>query len=337
MTVVLKQFAFQGSLDGPHLLITGAVHGDEFEPILAIRRLIALFESGDDAVAGFRGCVTLIPIVNEAAFLRGHRCADDGLDLARTCPGKPDGSMTEQTAFALSEMIRSADYYIDLHTGGTELSVYPLTGYVMHANPSILDVQRRMAKAFNLPVVWGTAANLEGRSLSVARDANVPAIYCEYLGAATCSSDGVEAYVDGCLNVMAELGMLEQIQSSSGGRGWTEPSKGSSGVSNCRPATPATQWTNRVKYVVENGEPNVGHMQICNPSPITGYFEASVRLGDAISSGDPLGTVHSLDGGPSAIIHTTQAGIVLVLRTFPRVRAGESVGVVMETGSEIES
>jgi predicted deacylase len=308
MTVALNSFEFRGTSNGPHLLITGAVHGDEFEPILAIRRLIDLFGNRDDVVAGFKGRVTLIPIVNEAAFLRGHRCGDDGLDLARTCPGKPDGSLTEQTAFALSEFIRSADNYIDLHTGGTELAVYPLTGYVMHANESVLDVQRQMARAFNLPVVWGTAANLEGRSLSVARDASVPAIYCEYLGAATCTPDGTEAYVQGCLNVLAELGMLDR-----------------------RP--PA----NRVRYVVENREPNSGHMQVCNPSPITGYFEANVQLGDAVRSGDPLGTVHSLDCMESLVIQATQSGIVLVLRTFPRVRAGESVGVVMETESQIDS
>lgn len=308
MTVALKQFEFQGTSDGPHLLITGAVHGDEFEPILAIRRLMDLFRNRDKAVSGLHGRITLVPIVNESAFLRGHRCADDGLDLARTCPGTPEGSVTEQIAFELSKLIRSADNYIDLHTGGTELSVYPLAGYMMHTDTRVLEAQRRMALAFNLPVVWGTAANLEGRSLSVARDANVPAIYCEYLGAATCTQDGVEAYVEGCLNVMAELGMLDRMKSVS-----------------------------RVHYVVENPEPNSGHMQICNPSPIFGFFESCVQPGDAIRSGDPLGTVHSLHDGQSSVIRSTQTGIVIVLRTFPRVRAGESVGVVLETGETIES
>lgn len=302
ITHQLRQFAFRGDSDRPHLLITGGVHGDEFEPIAAIRRLIALFEKQASAVSGFRGRVTLIPVVNEAAFLRGHRCAEDGLDLARTCPGRSDGSLTERTAWALSESIRSADYYIDLHTGGTELTVYPLTGYMLHANPDILETQRRMALAFNLPVVWGTAANLEGRSLSVARDANVPGIYCEYLGSATCDPAGVEAYVTGCLNVMSELGMLD--------RG--------------RPV-------NRVEHVIENPEPDSGHMQVCNPSPATGYFETNVKLGDPIHTGDPLGTVYRLDGSQPAIIAATQNGIVLVLRTFPRVHAGESVGAVLET------
>lgn len=301
MTLLLRRFDFHGRTGGPHLLITGAVHGDEFEPIAAIRRMIALFESRCSEVSDFRGTVTLIPVVNEGAFLRGHRCAEDGLDLARTCPGRPDGSATEQTAWALTEVIRSADYYIDLHTGGTELSVYPLAGYMIHPNPEVLKVQRRMALAFNLPVVWGTSANLNGRSLSVARDANVPAIYCEYLGSATCHPDGVQAYVDGCLNVMSERGMLER-----------------------------NHPTIRIQHIVENPEPDSGHMQVCHPSPVTGYFEPSVKLADQVRRGDIFGRVYPMDGSEPAVIRTTECGIVLVLRTFPRVRAGESVGVVLD-------
>ena len=301
MTLQLRRFEFRGASDQPHLLITGGVHGDEFEPMAAIRRLIAMFERQDSAVNGFRGQVTFIPIVNEAAFVRGHRCADDGLDLARTCPGRLDGTITEQTAWALSEAIRNADFYVDLHTGGTELSVYPLAGYMMHSDPEVLNEQRLMAQAFNLSIVWGTSSNLDGRSLSVARDANVPAIYCEYLGSATCESAGVAAYVDGCLNVMSELGMIDRKRPPS-----------------------------RIEHVVENLEPSSGHMQVCNPSPATGYFEPNVKLGDFVSRGDALGIVYPIDGGKPTVIESTQSGIVIVLRTFPRVHLGETVGVVMD-------
>ncbi|MGD9856704.1 MAG: succinylglutamate desuccinylase/aspartoacylase family protein [Planctomycetaceae bacterium] len=297
----LTRHEFIGDGDGPHLLITGGVHGDEFEPMAAIRRLAGMFAEGEPRVAGLRGRVTLVPIVNESAFLRGHRCAEDGLDLARTCPGRTDGSLTERTAHALSELIRRADFYIDLHTGGTELSVLPLAGYVLHADKAILDAQRRMARAFNLPVVWGTAANLDGRSLSVARDAGVPAIYCEYLGSATCNRAGVEAYVDGCLNVLGELRMVE---------------------GNAAPS--------RVQHFVEDPRPSSGHMQVCHPSPVDGYFEPAHELGDCIAKDTPLGTVYSQrDHSPHAI-SSEHDGIVLVLRTFPRVRAGESVGVVLD-------
>jgi predicted deacylase len=302
MRMELAKRIFRGQVDGPQLLITGAVHGDEFEPMAAIRRLIDRFEADKNRETMLRGSVTLVPVVNEAAFLRGHRCADDGLDLARVCPGRADGSITERTARALSDLIESADYYIDLHTGGTEFAVLPLAGYSMHNDAHVLDAQRRMAKAFNLPTVWGTAGNLDGRSLSVARDANVPAIYTEYLGSASCCEEGVVAYVDGCLNVMADLEMLDHGAAD-----------------------------DQVERIVEDPRPDSGHMQVCNPSPMTGYFEPAVSLGDAVKVGDPLGTVFNAVGSDRRTIAATQSGIVLVLRTFPRVHEGESVGVILET------
>jgi predicted deacylase len=292
--------------DGPRMLITGGVHGDEFEPIVAIHRLSAtLRELADDGK--LTGLVTLVPIVNESAFLRGHRCADDHLDLARTFPGRADGSVTEQTASLLSDLICDSDFYIDLHTGGTELSVFPLAGYMVHRDPRVLDIQRKMAKAFNLPVVWGTSANLDGRSLSVARDANVPAIYCEYLGTATCSDAGVDAYHQGCLNVLADLNLIEEPQPES-----------------------------QVRWTVEDARPNSGHLQICNPAPCAGCFVTSRKLGDFIQAGETLGNVIPLEfgdvnaGAEPVPVLATQSGILLVLRTFPRVRMGDSVGVILE-------
>lgn len=297
----MKPHQFTGQSEGPHLLITGGVHGDEFEPIAAIRRLIDQFGEAESGMESLNGTVTLVPIVNEPAFWRGHRCADDGLDLARTCPGNADGSVTEQTAWALSQLIRSADYYIDLHTGGTELSVFPLAGYMLHADRDVLDIQRRMARAFNLPIVWGTSGELNGRSLSVARDAEVPAIYCEYLGGGRCSADGVAAYVDGCWNVMRELGMIS-----------------------------AAVPEDCVEYLIEDPRPASGHLQVRHPSPVDGFFEASVQLGTQVRQGDVIGAVRDTEQGERHEITSEHTGLVLVLRTFPRVHAGESVGVVLD-------
>jgi len=293
----LKSKTVHGAQPGPHLLITGGVHGDEFEPMAAIRRLIRELEAAE-----IRGRITLVPVVNEAAFWRGHRCAEDELDLARTCPGRPDGSITEQTAHALSELIRSADAYVDLHTGGTTLSVLPMSGYMMHPNESVLEQQRLMARAFNLPVVWGTDYRLNGRSMSVARDAEVPAIYTEYHGGARCDPAGVSDYVDGCLNVMAQLGMLER-------------------------ALPAS----KIKVVVEDSRENSGYMQICNPSPIDGYYEPAVQLGEEIDVGQPLGTVSDILGEEIVTVKSQQRGMVLTLKTFSRVFKDDTLAVVMET------
>ena len=294
--VQLKRKIVEGAQTGPHLLITGGVHGDEFEPMAAVRRLIKEVDAVD-----LRGRLTLVPVVNEAAYQRQHRWAEDGLDLARNCPGRPDGSITQRTAHALAQLIDAADYFIDLHTGGTTMCVLPMSGYTLHDDPKILDTQRAMARAFNLPIIWGTYGKLNGRSLSVAREANVPAIYTEYRGSATCDPDGVEAYVDGCLNVMACLKMIDRDQ-------------------------PDT----RIEYVVEDERENAGYMQIQNPSPIEGFFEPAVMLGQRVEPGDLIGTVCDVLGDRVETVRAMQAGIILSIKTFSHLNQDDGLAVVLD-------
>jgi len=293
--------SFQGDRDGPHLLITAGVHGDEFEPIAAVRRLRDRLHDDSHQRPAFAGTITLIPVVNESAYHCGSRVGSDGLDLARTCPGQANGSETERVAHELSTLICEADYYIDLHTGGTELQIVPLAGYMLHPDPQVLNQQRGMAQAFNLPIVWGTTSELDGRSLSVARDAGVPAIYCESGGGGSCDDAGVNAYVTGCLNVMGHVGMTEG-------------------------SVPVSQ----VLHTVEDGRPDSGHLQLSYQSPVDGFFEPAVEPGQTIEAGEPLGTLYDLQSTLQTTVVSTSNGIVIVLRTFPRTAAGDSLAVVLE-------
>ena len=296
---MLTREQFTGTTPGIHLLITGGVHGDEWEPMAACRRLIDRFRRTQLR----SGTLTIIPVVNEPAFRRGTRTAEDGLDLARTCPGRVDGSVTERIAFAVSERIRQADRYIDLHTGGTACRIAPLVGYTLHPDETILAEQRRMAEAFALPIIWGTDPSLNGRTLSVARDAGVPAIYAEYHGGGTCDPAGIDAYEQGCLRVMAEYGMISDA-----------------------PARPEiTPW------LVEDSRINSGHLQIQHPAPSAGFFEPAVSLGEQVERGDCLGTVSDLLGNQRQSILAEHAGTVLVLHTFARVEAGTGLAVVLST------
>src|SRR2546421_12528373 len=235
---MLQSKTIIGRSAGPHLLITAGVHGDEFEPMATVRRLMNRID-----VNSLRGRLTLVPCVNESAYRRGARTGDDGLDLARVCPGKADGSITERVAHAFSVLIRSADAYIDLHTGGSALRLAPLSGYMLHSDQQILDAQRRMARAFNVPIIWGTNPTPNGRSLSVARDANIPAIYSETGGGGSCDANYVDDCSNGCLNVMASLGMIQRTVPES-----------------------------RVKHIVEDPRDNSGYLQIQHPAPIEGFF-----------------------------------------------------------------
>ena len=246
-----------GRQDGPHLLITASVHGDEYEPMAAVRRLMN--EIDPDRLSGR---VTLVPVLNEPAFENKTRTGPDGLDLARIFPGRPDGSISERVAHAGAPLIASADYFIDLHTGGLAMRIMPMSGYLLHPDPQILQTQRRMARAFNLPIIWGTDPNLDGRSTSVGRDAGVPTLYAEWGGGGGCNPEGVQDYVQGCFNVMDELGM-----------------------------SPCDRPASRVRHVVEDPREGSGHMQVNYNARCAGYFEPARPLGDSVKVGDTLGTV----------------------------------------------
>lgn len=304
---------FAGDRDGPRLLITAGIHGDEYLPMLAVKELIDRFDSSGTLRENLRGSVTLIPIANRAAYERGNRCGPDNIDLARVFPGTPNGNPTEQLACELTAQIRQSNFYVDLHTGGTELCVFPLAGYTLHSDRSILDQQRRLAVAFGLPFVWGTSADLPGRSLSLARDCGVPAIYVEYLGAYRELAEAISGaaqsrtpdhpLVAGCLNIMRHLGMLPEI---------------------AEPFHVACD-------VVEDDRPGAGHMQIAHPAPATGFFVPLVELGQSVVEGELLAEISNATTRSTHRVLSQQSGRVVVIRDYPRINKGDAVAVVAES------
>jgi predicted deacylase len=171
---------------------------------------------------------------------------------------------------------------------------------MLHSDSRVLEKQRALARAFNLPVIWGTDAQLEGRSLSVARDARIPAIYAEYLGGGNCSAAGIAALVEGCLNVMGRLKMIDRAPPPS-----------------------------NVHLVVEDTRPGAGHMQRCHPSPADGCFETFVNLGQHVVAGQCLGHVVDPLGSQQQDVPAGETGTVLVLRTCCSVRKGDSLAVIL--------
>lgn len=298
MTSVFRYIDYKqikGTKPGPHLLITAGVHGDEYEPIFTVLRLIREMEG-----KYFAGTLTLVSVVNQAAFSRAARTGEDGLDLARICPGKPDGSITEKAAYEICTLIRQADYLIDLHTGGNAYQIAPLAGYMLHASEEVLSKQRIMAQAFNLPIIWGTTSHLEGRTLSVARDVHIPAIYTEYGGGGGSNPQIIEKLITGCFNVMRSLGMTE-----------------------------GTLPENEVVYTVEDHTENSGHLQIMHPSPANGIFEPEVNLGEVVKKGQPIGKILNLRSETVVMVPAARDGVVFLLRAIPSVKKGEALGGIL--------
>ncbi len=285
----------RGAKEGPTLVTFAGVHGDEYEPMAAVQQTYA--DLAPDLLTG-----TWVGVVccNVDAWLAADREGpDDGKNLARVFPGRPDGSLTERIAHCLTEdFIAKASFLCDLHAAGSAYRMVPLAGFSL-LDEALTQRQREAAKAFGLPWVWGTSPN-EGRSLSAAAERGVPAIYCETSGMGSCRRQDIDAYAAGLANLMCQLGMRS---------GRVEP--------------PPNQ------RIIEDPTPDSGHLQTKNVTPVEGLFLSAVDLNDDVSEGDLLGTVVDLFGQVRFECRSDRVGTVIMLRHLARVEAGDSLAVVV--------
>jgi predicted deacylase len=293
----IKSYHFGAEESGPHLLLTAGVHGDEYEPVLAALQLMS-------EMPGLltRGSVTIVPIVNVTAFEHGIRYGTDGLDLARICPGDSIGSPSERNAFQISELIKKANYLIDMHTGGLAHDIYAMAGFMLHPDSDVLKKQREMALAYNFPVIWGTDPFPNGRTLSVARDLAIPSIYLEYGGGSCIRNHVVASYRDGFINVLKLLNMADG---------------------------PCELKSVEERYWVEDSRPDSGYFQGKMPSPTGGIFVAAVSPGVQVKKGEQFGRIIDPTSGTSEDIKADIDGLVLSVRVNVRVAKGDALGSIL--------
>lgn len=104
----------RSKIDGPTVLFTAAIHGDEINGIEIVRQLIVQKINKPKT-----GTIICIPIVNVFGFVNKSREFPDGRDLNRVFPGSKNGSLASRFAYhILKEIIPFIDYCVDFHAGG---------------------------------------------------------------------------------------------------------------------------------------------------------------------------------------------------------------------------
>ena len=293
----IKSFRIEAKKPGPNILVAAGVHGDEYEPILAALGLVDELRQ-----VLISGRVIVVPIVNVSAYTVSSRYGEDGLNLARICPGKHNGSASERNAFEISELIKEANYLIDMHTGGLAHNIYPMAGFALHPSASVLQKQRELALAYNTPVIWGTDYHPDGRTLSIARDANVPAIYLEFGGGSGIRKEVVKTYKEGFINLLKYLKMAE------GEAEIIAPEK---------------------RFWVEDSRPDSGYFEGKMPAPSDGIFVCEKTPGDQVKSGELFGKIVNPFTGNSTDIVADMDGMVLSVRVSVHVKKGDALGSIL--------
>lgn len=286
---------------GPSVLVLAGVHGDEPEPMYVVWNLAAVLSKHLK-----KGKVYLVSVANESAYQTGTRQGADGIDLARICPGSLDGMPTEQEAHEVSNLIGTVDFLIDMHTGGMAYDIFPMVGYLLHPDGNILKQQQDLALSTGLPLVWGTDYRPNGRTLSVARDNNIPAIYFEYGGGTGFRKQVATSYLKAVLRVLGQLGMAE-----------------------CGSLNTKDLTINGYQYWLEDHRMDSGHLQAKTPAPIDGVFVADVAVGDYVQSNERIGEIFNPLTGERFEVRSSITGLVHFLRVVVKVGVGDSLGGVL--------
>lgn len=134
--------------DGPTALLTGANHGDEYEGPIALQDLAVSLKPDD-----IRGRVIILPMMNTPAFAAGLRCSPvDGLNMNRSFPGRPDGTVTQKIChYIVTELVPQSDIVLDFHSGGRTLDFLPFAAaHILDAKTQESACMAAM-QAFNAP------------------------------------------------------------------------------------------------------------------------------------------------------------------------------------------
>jgi hypothetical protein len=287
----------RGSQPGPTLALIAGTHGSEVAPIIALQRVRAMIDP-----TTLRGTVLIVHVANMPSFLGRtiYYSPIDGKNLNRVYPGKPDGTVSERIANAITtQIIERADYLVDIHAGDGNESLRPYTYWSpLGLNARADSIAREMALAWgNDHIVIDTTRPRDVRASvytqNTAQLRGKPSLTTEagYLGMP--AEEMVQRNVDGVFRVLRYFKMV-----------------------------PGEIELVRQPLFFERTE--------VLRSPATGVWHAKVERGQSVQKGALIGLLTDFFGNPQAEIRAPFGGIVLYVVATPAMSQGEPMGMIGE-------
>lgn len=285
---------------GPTILLTGGIHGDEYEGQIAISRLANTLKPEH-----VQGRVIMIPAFNIPAVMNDTRLSPiDNRDMNRCFPGNAKGTFSEMLAhFLAGYVLPHVDISVDLHTGGHSMDSALSTNMHYVADPAIRRKTMDAAAAFGAPfnsVFWGVD---EGATFTSAVERKgAISLGSELGGYGRVNVEGVRIARRGVDNLLKHFGIIE----------------------------------GKVDTTQRDGSPTTRHMMVRDLScyafsPADALFEPTHVTGEAVKAGEPCGWLHfveDVDHPPVEALYPKD-GVLWMAAAPGRVTRGDPLAVVM--------
>ena len=298
-TLKMPFIIVNGKEEGPTLWLNGAVHGDELNGSVAMRKVA--FDIEPDELKGSLICT---PVCNLGAFQARHMLSNfDYLNLDQQFPGNPNGSHSERIAYLLFEQIKNrTNYLINFHAVGRDYLAKPYTVFkiVPETDKKVLEEVENVARVFGVYLNCKVDIAMPASELPGSRMGTLDV---------TCIKNGIVAF-------MAEIG--------SGGRFEQENIEiACQGIKNVM---------NYLKMIP--GEPRVVKEQMiltkrdfirCNEA---GFVFMNVKPDDFVKKGSTLAYLTDFFGNTVEEIKAPRDCYVVVVRVDPVVNTGDYISVI---------
>ena len=286
-------YIIHGTNPGPVLTLTAGIHGDELNGVSVVHHLIHgddhIADTEDDAIVKEKlsGTLICVPVVNIEGMLLEQRAAPDNKDINRLFPGKKNGNQSQRIAYALFErVVKYSDYLIDLHSAPHSRTNLP------HVRANFDDKDcMKLARAFGTQIILHSVGP-KGSLRRTAVSEGIPTILLEAGTAHRFEMDAVYCGIEGVLNVMGKLGMIERKNRLPAVRLLVRRSK----------------WAR-----AESG----------------GLLYAMVQAGDHVVKGQKIALVTDPLGAQTHTIESPRTGVIVGMALNPLIRAGDPIANIV--------
>ena len=189
----------RSKIDGPVVLFSAGIHGDEINGVEIVRQLIHKKINRPK-----KGTIICIPIINVYGFVNKSREFPDGRDLNRVFPGSKTGSLASRFAFhILAEIMPIVEYAVDFHAGGASRFNAPQIR-IAHSNAEL----KILADVFNAPFTL-YSRNIIGSFRSSSERMDVKMLLFEGGKSLDINNSVADEGVNGAKRLLSHLGMLD--------------------------------------------------------------------------------------------------------------------------------
>lgn len=271
-----------GAQAGRVVAFVAGSHGTEYASIVAMQRLAPRIDA-----KRLSGTVIIVPIINIASIERMtvHVNPTDGRGMNREYPGDSAGTQSQRALFAITRaVIDASDVVVDLHGGDLDEDLRPYSYWFRGGRAAQDSAGKTLALAFGLDHIIVTDINpsAPARSLSTQSLVRGKTVLVSEAGRSGLVLDAdVTALVEGSLNVLGTLGMLERRV----------------------PRMKKVVWLSgsAPRVVADSG----------------GMWFATVRRDAVVKKGDVLGTTTDYWGRRTGEIRSPVDGVVTFIRGVP--------------------